>query len=397
MWQVPSMLLRGGALSIQLSNHLPRMLPWFALFARSCSADEVRRSSMALGGLLKLAEQAYEVAWEAAGVNVDGPMREHASVPGTAMLPFASRAGFLIIQRSEQAMRDSEFGAELRRRGLGESLRMERLSPDEVMEVEPNLGERVALGGAWWFPDAFHLNEPAALLRAMAAGVESSGGEVRADSADASVVRLSGAASTNGLKGEGVMLHLADGSSLHADTAVIAAGAHSKGLVSTLGEWCPLDTERGHHVTFGSGSKGLLRTAVCDPANGFIATPMAGGLRAAGTVQVGSGVHAPLDPSKCDHLEQAMASLLRPELLPALGARDTTSDWLGFRPSMPDPLPVIGRSARVPSVVYAFGHQHVGWTLGGITGQLVAEIITGVQPAVDLTPFGLERFRLFSY
>jgi glycine/D-amino acid oxidase-like deaminating enzyme len=92
-----------------------------------------------------------------------------------------------------------------------------------------------------------------------------------------------------------------------------------------------------------------------------------------------------------------MASLLRPELLPALGARDTTSDWLGFRPSMPDPLPVIGRSARVPSVVYAFGHQHVGWTLGGITGQLVAEIITGVQPAVDLTPFGLERFRLFSY
>merc|ERR1712078_904183 len=78
-----------------------------------------------------------------------------------------------------------------------------------------------------------------------------------------------------------------------------------------------------------------------------------------------------------------------------LGPRDQERDWLGFRPTLPDALPVIGRSSKLPSVLYAFGHQHVGWTLGGITGQLVAELSAGVTPSVDLRSYRLERFSPF--
>ena len=80
-------------------------------------------------------------------------------------------------------------------------------------------------------------------------------------------------------------------------------------------------------------------------------------------------------------------------MVQGVGIRLEANDWLGFRPTMPDALPVIGRSSTLPSVIYAFGHQHIGWTLGGITGQLVAELVAGDQPSVDLAPYSLDRFR----
>ena len=60
--------------------------------------------------------------------------------------------------------------------------------------------------------------------------------------------------------------------------------------------------------------------------------------------------------------------------------------------SLPDALPVIGTSSKVPGVVYAFGHQHVGWTLGGITGRVVADLARGAEPEVDVAPFSARRF-----
>ena len=79
-------------------------------------------------------------------------------------------------------------------------------------------------------------------------------------------------------------------------------------------------------------------------------------------------------------------------MIGGVGSRVPASDWLGFRPTLPDALPVIGRSPRSPHVLYAFGHQHVGWTLGGITGRLVAELATRREPSVDLAPFRVDRF-----
>jgi glycine/D-amino acid oxidase-like deaminating enzyme len=320
---------------------------------------------------------------------VDGPMGAYASEDDAAARarPFAERQGYLLLQRSEEVMRASEAGAALRRRGVGEGLRMEALSTDEVIDLEPHLAARVCAGGAWYFPDGYFLSEPAALLRALAAGFEAQGGEVRVGP---SAVGISGGGSGGGVIGDdGASVLLADGSRLEANEVVIAAGAHSAALVQSVGEWCPLDTERGYHVAFASGSEAQLTRAVCDPTEGFIASPMAGGLRVAGKVELG-GVDAPPTPARWDDVERATRAMIH-----GLGPRDKSSDWLGFRPTRPDALPVIGRSRKLPrSVFYAFGHQHVGWTLGGITGQLIAELASGAEPSIDLAPYRLGRFSL---
>ena len=89
---------------------------------------------------------------------------------------------------------------------------------------------------------------------------------------------------------------------------------------------------------------------------------MSGGLRSAGLVELG-GTEAPPTPARYDQLELATRSMLNPEAASALGPSVKSADWLGFRPTMPDALPVIGRSTRAPNIIYAFRHQHVGWTL----------------------------------
>ena len=128
---------------------------------------------------------------------------------------------------------------------------------------------------------------------------------------------------------------------------------------------------------------------MCDPTEGFIASPMAGGLRVAGKVELG-GLAAGPTPERCAQIERASQAMIG-----GVGPRVRAHDWLGFRPTMPDALPVIGRSARTPGVLYAFGHQHVGWTLGGITGELIAELAQGKQPSIDLEPYALDRFRMW--
>ena len=108
-----------------------------------------------------------------------------------------------------------------------------------MLELEPALNPASCAGGGWFFPDGWFLTEPRALLRALAAGFERGGGELRTGAA---------AVALRAADGGGASVRLADSAELHADEVVVAAGAHSAGLVSgSLGEWCPLDTERGYH------------------------------------------------------------------------------------------------------------------------------------------------------
>jgi glycine/D-amino acid oxidase-like deaminating enzyme len=381
--KLPGMLMdEGSPLSIKPTPYLASMIPWAALFAWNCRPAAVERTAAGLGALLSRAESGYEPVWEQAGVDVDMPMGAHASSPEQAKLPYATRKsqGHLFLMKSEAAMKDSQASAALRARHIT-GLRAEVLTQQEVLALEPALSPDSCAGGAWFFPDGWFLNEPGALLRALADGFKRSGGEVRTGQA---AVTIRG----GGGSGGGASVELEDGTILEADEVVIAAGAHSAGLVTrSLGEWCPLDSERGYHVAFEPGSERILSRGVTDASSGWIATPMAGGLRVAGKVELG-GVQAPPTPARWDRIEAEAQSVID-----GVGSRVSNSDWLGFRPTMPDSLPVIGRSSTLPCVYYAFGHQHVGWTLGGITGQLIAELVQGVQPSVDLEAYSLDRFR----
>lgn len=251
-------------------------------------------------------------------------------------------------------------------------------------------------GGAWFFPDGWFLREPAALLRAMANSLQSDDREGAAVHCE---VRSGGAGDVVRLEAPphgGAMLHTADGAPpLKADKVVIAAGAHSAMFARQLGERIPLDTERGYHVAFKPQSDGgVFRRAVCSAEAGFIASPMAGGLRAAGLVEFG-GTAAPPVTARWNQLEEATHDLLRSEAQQALGKRDQSRDWLGFRPTLPDALPVLGPSRRSRDVVYNFGGQHVGWTIGGIAGEVAAALCEGREPPLDIAPYQAKRFRLW--
>ena len=441
-------------LSITASwQHLPKMIPWAALFAWNCRPSAVEHTAASLGALLSRAESGWEIVWQQSGIDIingtigDNTRTHHvatnttsASILQQQQQPWRVKEGYLILQRTPTDMESSQFGANLRRRFIIDPdqqksksmLKMHALkSSDEVLQLEPHLDPHRCEGGAWYFPEAWSLTDPGALLKGLARGLENGGGIVRKGSAVVEIHQSSESTcrrdvesnNKNNNNNATLRVLLDDGTHISADEIVIAAGAHSASLVSSsMGEFCPLETERGYSITFekpplkssSSSSSPLLTRAVCDPTAGWIATPMAGReLRVAGKVELG-GVDAPPTPARFNELEREARSLFggngggdndngndngnvsdsnnRNTVL--LGRRIKEKDWMGFRPTMPDALPVIGRSRKLPnSVFYAFGHHHVGWTLGGITGQLVAEMVQGKEPSVDLTPYSLDRFR----
>jgi D-amino-acid dehydrogenase len=164
---------------------------------------------------------------------------------------------------------------------------------------------------------------------------------------------------------------------------VIAGGAFSRKLMRGLGDDAPLDTERGYHVMLDNEID--LRVPLLCADHKFSITPMAEGVRLAGTVEF-AGLVAPPNPARWDIMTKRSRALL-----PGLRS-SPRSTWMGYRPSMPDSLPVIGPSPNHPNVYYAFGHGHLGLTLGGVTGRLVANLVAQQAPCVDPAPYRVERF-----
>ena len=173
-----------------------------------------------------------------------------------------------------------------------------------------------------------------------------------------------------------------------ASEVVLAAGAWSKPLAAKLGDAVPLDTERGYHVML-KDPEVAPRIPTMAAEGKFVATPMEPGLRFAGTVEF-AGLEAPPDWRRARALLQQGQDMY-PEL-----ARDIPDErlslWMGFRPSMPDSLPVIGPSSRYGNAFYAFGHGHVGLVGGSMTGRVVADLVAGRAPTIDLAPFSATRF-----
>ena len=169
-----------------------------------------------------------------------------------------------------------------------------------------------------------------------------------------------------------------------AHRVVLAAGAYSRPLAARLGSRLPLDAERGYHVMLPRAGIDLKRTIV----NGdryFGMTPMLGGLRLAGTVELASVGAAP-NYARADSLLRAAR-----HSFPLLGETGATR-WMGCRPSLPDSLPVLGRSPVHPDVYFAFGHGHLGLTGAATTGKIIADLVADRAAPIDITPFRADRF-----
>ena len=166
---------------------------------------------------------------------------------------------------------------------------------------------------------------------------------------------------------------------------VLAAGAFSHRLARTAGVRIPLETERGYNTTLPPGALDL-RCQITFGGHGFVISRLTSGIRVGGAVELG-GLTLPPDFWRADAMLTKAG-----RFLPALRTEGGTQ-WMGFRPSLPDSLPAIGPLTGVPNTICAFGHGHLGLTQSAGTARIVADMLTGGSPAIDLAPFSIARFR----
>ena len=348
--QIPKLLFNPNSpLSINWS-YLPWLAPWLLRFFWASRPSQVANIGYQLGVLLSHAHSALTPLIEA----VQG--HDLVTKNGTLYL-YGSEAGFV------KARPDIE----LRRRN---GIPVTALTKAEIRDLEPHLNPIYERG--LFFENAQHLLSPIGLLQRMADSVIAKGGQIITNKALA-IERVS----ADKLK---VQLQ---GTSVVGSRVVVAAGAWSKCLAQQVGDTLPLDTEQGYHLMY-KGAEQLLNRPVGWADMGFYMTPMNDGLRAAGTVEL-AGLNNPANPRRLKLIADTVKTLL-----PQLQSHD--SEWSGFRPSMPDSMPVIGQSSKDLGVYYAFGHGHIGVTLSGITGKLISELIDGKPTSVDISAFSPQRF-----
>ena len=350
--RVPGMILdRDAALAIRW-RYLPRLVPWLARFLLASRPAEVERICAALASLVLGALDAY------------GPLLELAGARD-----LVQRRGLLYVYQTERTFVRARAEMKLRRRF---GVEVETLGRDEIAQMVPELAP-IFIGGAF-YPAVGHVVDPFGLVQTLAAALERGGGTIVRDE----VTGFDAA-------GQGIGAVRAGRGPHHADAVVIAAGAWSKPLARQLGLRVPLDTERGYNVTV--TNPGIEpRLPVVSGDMRFGVTPMLGGVRLGGTVEF-AGLEAPPDPSR-----HALLMKHAKRLYPALDVSQRT-EWMGFRPSMPDSLPVIGPAPPHGNAFFAFGHGHIGLTTAAATGRAIADLAAGRSPEFDLAPFRPDRFR----
>lgn len=341
------MFSKDSPLSLSYAHAL-RNPRWMLSFLANCRAAPSRRIAGHLADLLAHADAGINPLIEAAGAQDLVVARGQLSVWSTA-------------RAAEAATADLE-----QRRALGVPWR--EVGPEEALEMEPGL--RLPVKRAVHFHAARHLRDPQELITRMHRAFTELGGTTLRAPVEA--VRASAT---------GVEVR-ADGQSLTAGRAVIAGGAFSKRIEGAGTEKLPLGTERGYHLMYKGEAHRVTRPVGWGEA-GFYAVPHAQGLRLTGTVEI-AALEAPANPRRLAYIARKGAEMLGP--LP-----EPDSDWLGFRPTLPDSLPVIGPSPQSDRLLYAFGHQHIGLTLSGITGRLIADLAEGRQPNIALAPFAADR------
>lgn len=329
--------------------YLPKIAPWLLRFLREGSDARVQQIARSLQPLVSRAYEAHRELITLAGV--DGIVRP---------------VGWLKVYENEAAFAGTAYDREIM---AANGVSFDVLNTDDIHQLEPALARRFVKGLLQ--PDSAFVSSPYKLTEAYVVHFARLGGIVVQD-------RVRGVRPTDG----GIELDCERGF-LSFDAGVIAAGAWSKQLAGQVGDRVLLDTERGYHLNIDSLTE--LRRPVVFPEKGFVLAPMQDGVRLTSGVEL-AGLDAPPDFSRIRRLLPHAQQMLP-------GLSDTvTRQWMGYRPSTPDSLPVIGASPHTPHVFYAFGHQHLGLTLSAITGRLVAALVGGRAPEIDLSPYRVRRF-----
>jgi D-amino-acid dehydrogenase len=349
--QMPRWLLDPlGPLSIRPA-YLPKLAPFLARFVAASRGERIEASTRAITALNGLSLPAWERRLAALGLG--GHLR---------------RKGILSVWPSP-AEADAAKALLARQKSLG--IDVDWLDRDALVALEPALGPKAAKGAL--YGGGCHVSDPKALTLDLGRVAIERGARLLTMEVVAVKPQADAVALVTGM----------DSLALY-DRVVIAAGAWSKPLAASVGDAVPLDTERGYNVTLPAGQLGLTRPVMYE-GQGFVTTPLDSGDRIGGSVEF-AGLEAPPNYARVDAI-LGRARRFLPDADLSGGTR-----WMGFRPSIPDSLPVISTASRDVRIVHAFGHGHYGLTQAAASAEIVADLIAGRAPSIDPAPYSVTRF-----
>jgi len=345
---VPAMLLNStGPLALKW-NYVPKMIPWFLKFIRNCTTKRMMYTAKNMHQILDLALPAYDELFDE--IDLGG---------------LVEKKGILYIW-NDKNLKSRELEINVRNEL---DVDQQIVTPKEIHDLEPNI-KPIYHGGVYYQYGRHARNPRKILLKLFELFLKKGGKFLKIN-----IKKINFDEEKPVLKSETQAFIF--------DKIVIACGAFSKKLTDNLDEKIPLDTERGYHVHF-KNCNHLLSRPVIFQNRGFGITPMEQGLRVVGTVEFG-GLENPLSKSRVKNLINNARYMMGD--LP-----EHEDEWLGFRPSLPDFLPVIGPSKNHKNVFYCFGHHHLGWTLGPISGKIIAAMIAEENTNLNLKPYSSLRF-----
>ncbi|MGH6761233.1 MAG: NAD(P)/FAD-dependent oxidoreductase [Phyllobacterium sp.] len=332
-------------------SYFPKLVPWLYRFWRASRSDMLEGTARAQVAMMRLAEPEMLALMARAGSS--GMVRED---------------GSLELYESEKELKAGLPGWSVREQA---GIEFRHLRGAELADCQPGLSGRFVAGT--FVPGWKTVSDPKLVGKAIWAYAESKGARFRQ-------ATVTGIAHSN----DGATLRFGDGGSIAGRKIILAAGAWSHRLARQLGDIIPLETERGYNTTLPVGAIDLKRQLIFS-GHGFVVTPMETGVRVGGAVELG-GLELPPNYARSEAMLKK-AKLFLPDL-------DTSGErqWMGYRPSLPDSLPVIGHAKSGPNIVYAFGHGHLGLTQAAATGRLVRNLALGENSPLDLAPFSPQRF-----
>ena len=321
-------------------RHLPQALPWLLRFVRAGMPEEVARISPAIASLSRHALTAYQPLLKASNSEC-----------------LVTQDGWLKVYASQAEFEGTALDRELM---ANAGVAFEVLDKSSVLDLEPNLNSDYCHSGMFQRQSGF-VKHPQKLAEHFMSAACASG----AEHITQSVKKLQPT--------EGGGIEITTSQATHRfSKVVVAAGAWSGELAKQLGDKVLLDAERGYHMMFTEADSSLLGRPVSFPGLGMVLSPMGGSVRMLNGTEL-AGLKAKPDYRRIHHLTPKAQ-----HVLPALQGMEPSKEWMGFRPSTPDSLPVIGRSPRCADVFYAFGHGHLGLTLAARTAEMIAaEMLSG--------------------
>ena len=345
---IPAMLLSStGPLALKW-NYVRKMIPWFLKFLKNCSTKNMMHTAKYMHQILDIALPAYDELFEE--IDLSG---------------LVENKGIMYIW-NDQNLKSRELEINIRNE-IGAEQQL--LNQKEIHDLEPNI-KKIYHAGVFYKKARHARNPKKILLKLFDLFLKKDGKFLKLN-----IKNLE-------FDGEKPILK-SDAQTFIFDKIVIACGAFSKKLTDKLDEKIPLDTERGYHIHF-KNCEHLISRPVVFTNRGFGMTPMEQGLRVVGTVEFG-GLENPLSKGRIKNLVNNAKYLLD-------GLPEHEDEWLGFRPTLPDYLPVIGPSKNYKNVFYSFGHHHLGWTLAAISGKIISKMIANKNTNLNLEPYSSKRF-----